>query len=106
MYIWCWVSREATFVRFIHDDLSDAFTYVRDGIVINGIWSITIRYVACPDQMCSYMVGVGICIWVRGSCFLFGTQYFIAKLVCDRGGTSPTYQAPFSVCEMLMCHSW
>ena len=38
-------------MRFIHDGLSDAFTYVRDGVVINGIWNSIIRYITCPDKM-------------------------------------------------------
>ena len=60
-------------MRFIHDDVSDAFTYVCNGIVINDIWDSIIRYVTCPDQMRSHVFGVGIHVCVRSSRFLFGT---------------------------------
>ena len=49
LYTWCWVPREATFVRFFYGDLSDAFTNVCDGVVIDGVWNSSAGYVSCPD---------------------------------------------------------
>ena len=59
-------------MRFIiYDDLPGTFTDVSDGIMVDGIWDSSVRYVTCTYQMGSYIVGVGIFVYVKGSCFVF-----------------------------------
>ena len=64
MYAWCWVSRKATFVRFIYDDLLGTFSNVCNGIVVGDIWDSSVRYVTCTNQMGSCIVGVGVFVYV------------------------------------------
>ena len=73
MYAWCWVSRKAAFVRFISDDLPDTFTNICNGIVVDGIWNSSARYVTRTNQMGSCVVGIGVFVYVRGRgvCFIF-----------------------------------
>ena len=78
-------------MRFVYDDLSDIFTNVHNGIVVGGIWDSSVGYVTCTNQVGMYIVGVGIFVYIRGRCYMFGPKCFIMKLTRDRGGTCLAY---------------
>ena len=60
-------------MRFIYGDLPGTFTNVCNGIVVDGIWDSSGRYVTSTNQMGSYIVGVGIFVYyARNSCFMLG----------------------------------
>ena len=52
-------------MRFISDDLPDTFTNICNGIVVDGIWNSSARYVTCTNQMGSCVVGIGMFVCGR-----------------------------------------